>query len=294
MQTQQHEGQEQLPAIAREFQEAGNPLKMNGQGFKCGHEPVHSSNSGTCTSINVDKEAWYCHSCRQGGGIIDAVKSLKRYTHRQAVDYLVAKYGNRNFNYSDERQEAPRPLQRVLSKPEPFPLDALGALGAPALRLHAVIKAPLAICGQSVLAATTLAVQAYRDAVNDGRVIPLSQYFLTIAESGERKSAVDTEALRAHKAHEKRLHEQYEPLLLDYENDLAAFKKSRDEALKRAKTRADRKKALDDLGPPPTAPLHPMFVCEEPSYPGLIKQYLRGRPSLGLFADEGGHPYCKV
>ena len=187
-----------------------------------------------------------------------------------------------------QASEVPRPLRRIFPEPQRYPVQALGGLAAVTEKLHATIQAPFALCGQSVLAAAALAVQGYADLIIDGRVIPLSENFLTIGESGERKSAVDKEALRPHRAYEKRLVEQYETARLDYENDLAAYKKAREEALRKAKTRAAKKQALDDIGLPPTAPLLPVVLTEEPTYEGLIKLLLNRYPTVGLFADEGG------
>ena len=53
--------------------------------------------------------------------------------------------------------EPPRPLMRELPPADPYPVDALGEVLAPAARaIHDRIQAPLAICGQSVLAAATV------------------------------------------------------------------------------------------------------------------------------------------
>lgn len=187
-------------------------------------------------------------------------------------------------------EEAPRPLRRPLPDPEPFPLAALGALAAPAQLLAETIQAPVALCGQSILAAATLAVQPYRNIRIDGRVIPLSENFLTVGESGERKSAVGQEALRPHRTYEKQLHDASPAQLQDYENALAVHKKARDEILapKNKIPPNAKKRALDELGPSPEEPLLPVFITEEPTYEGLVKLLLKGQPSLGLFADEGG------
>jgi hypothetical protein len=56
--------------------------------------------------------------------------------------------------------EPPRPLVRVIPPADPFPVDALGSVLAPAARaINDRVQAPIAICGQSVLGAATLAVQ---------------------------------------------------------------------------------------------------------------------------------------
>ena len=105
---------------------------------------------------------------------------------------------------------APEPLRRALGAPAAYPLDALGiVLGGAAARIHAVVKCPAAMCGQSILAAASLAVQPHADVVIDGRREPLSLWHVTVGESGERKSAADSWALRPHREHERMLADTY-------------------------------------------------------------------------------------
>ena len=94
--------------------------------------------------------------------------------------------------------EGPLPLRRALPEPEPFPIDALGeTLGQAAEAIHDLTQAPLAVCGQSVLAAATLAVQAHADVILPmGSKRPTSCFFITVAASGERKTSCDDLALR--------------------------------------------------------------------------------------------------
>lgn len=53
------------------------------------------------------------------------------------------------------------------------------------------------MAAQSVLATTALVSQGHANAQLDGRTYPLSLYLLTVASSGNRKSAVDHLALKA-------------------------------------------------------------------------------------------------
>src|SRR5262249_30794249 len=72
---------------------------------------------------------------------------------------------------------APEPLRRTVSPPDPYPIDALSPILAGMARaLMAVVQAPDAICGQSVLAAAALTVQAHADVTMDGRTFPVSQF----------------------------------------------------------------------------------------------------------------------
>jgi hypothetical protein len=102
------------------------------------------------------------------------------------------------FENADEmKSEPPRPLMRELPPSDPFPTEALGSLLAPTARaIHDRVRAPIAICGQAVLAATTLAVQGFANVkLPMGHQKPLSCFFVSVAATGERKSAVDHEAL---------------------------------------------------------------------------------------------------
>ena len=61
---------------------------------------------------------------------------------------------------------------------------------AAARAIHDRIQAPLAICGQAVLAAATLTSQAHANIeLPTKQPRPLSSYFVTVAATGERKSA---------------------------------------------------------------------------------------------------------
>lgn len=79
----------------------------------------------------------------------------------------------------------------------PFPADALPKVLADLVwEMHRTIKAPMAICAAAVLTVMALAAQGLADVKlpSVGRV-PLSLFFLTVAESGERKSAADSIAM---------------------------------------------------------------------------------------------------
>jgi len=148
-------------------------------------------------------------------------------------------------------------------------MEALGAtLGEAAATINAIVRAPAATCGQAVLAATNLAVQGFADVRIDGRHFPLSEFFLSVAVSGDRKSAADRAALVPVDAHERELMAAYQRDFSNYENETLLWKRDRDAALKKSN---DRREALEDLPPPPNTPHYPQLTTEEPTYPGLAK-----------------------
>ena len=188
-------------------------------------------------------------------------------------------------------REPPRPLIRELPPADPFPIDALGTLlGSAATAIYERVRCPVAICGQSVIAAATLAAQAHADVqLPTGHVRPISNYFITRAETGERKTAADDEALWPVRKREKALREAYDEGLPDYENRKIAWEKAREYAVRKAKgDRGAIKSALNALGPAPMAPLVPVLTCPEPTYEGLCKLLAVGQPSVGVFSSEGG------
>jgi len=183
------------------------------------------------------------------------------------------------------------PLRRDTPPPMPFPMDALGPLLRDTAKCMAnILQCPDALAGQSVLAAATLAAQAHADVVIDGRVLPLSGYFVTVAESGERKSAVDSLALKPHEDHQRLLREQQIAEIATWKTEYAEWKRGCDDAMQANKKKGRKAiaTAMREVGEPPPEPLDPMITTGEPTYEGLVKLLARGLPTLGLFSDEGG------
>lgn len=155
--------------------------------------------------------------------------------------------------------------------------------------------APIAIPAQSALAVAALAVQGFADVETLGGTRPLSLYFLTVAQSGERKSSCDglmLAPLRQYEREQSKIHEGDMAAWTDayaiWENErdriLAEIKKGNSDKSKATATRAD----LDAHGKAPVPPVSPDRTVTEPTYEGLTRKYVQGNPSQGLFSDEGG------
>lgn len=201
----------------------------------------------------------------------------------------------------DPTETVPEPLRRPVPPSEPYPIDELGPVLKPACEsLRRVIQAPDAVCGASLLAAASLATQGLADVEIDGRRIPLSLWFVTVAESGERKSAVDSEVMRPVRAREKLLADDYKDKQWSYEAKLAEWHARKDSA------KAEMKKnkgtgladALEALGPEPPPPLTPILIAGDFTIEGLSRVLAAGMPAIGAFTDEaalvfGGHGMTK-
>ena len=146
------------------------------------------------------------------------------------------------------------------------------------------MQCPPALAAHSFLAVSALSVQAHMDVVIHGRECPSSCFFVTIAESGERKTAIDKIAMAPVIKQEEKLRDEREKKMADYNIKMAVRKKSEKAAL----SSDDPVRALEALGPVPVHPLDASLTTEEPTYEGLVKMLENGQPSVGLFSGEGG------
>jgi hypothetical protein len=189
--------------------------------------------------------------------------------------------------------EGPQPLVREIPPGAAYPVAALGPLRAAVEAVQGMTQAPVAIPAQSALAVASLAVQGFANVDTLGGPRPLSLYAMTIARSGERKSACDAPLLSALRDHER---EQARTTALDVEswkNAHALWKGDRDRILREANKakgveRTAAQADLAALGPEPTAPPTADRTVTEPTFEGLTRLFATGQPSLGLFSDEGG------
>jgi hypothetical protein len=225
----------------------------------------------------------------------DAVDWLTMYPDATAADVLalarVAPGTTTDTTAPPAFASAPEPLRRPLLAAPDYPLDALGSLlGDAARRIHAVVQAPAGLCGQSVLAAASLAVQSHADVNLSGSIEPLSLWHVSIGASGERKSAADKWALFKHYEYERAEAEAWRLAMVSHEIEMSAWKVAERIASQSNKARgADMiRKALHDLGAPPEAPLLPYLMMSEPTMEGLHKAFQLGRPGIGLFNDDAG------
>lgn len=188
--------------------------------------------------------------------------------------------------------KTPIPLNSYVKPKSDFPVDALcGPLKFATNAIIDRIQCPKALAAMSVLGTASLAVQGHADVVSPatGQAKPTSLYLLTIAESGERKTSADTEALKPATEWEKRLEAAYNQTFPHYKNRFDAWDSERTHILRnKTLTANSRIHALAALGPQPEAPLLPMLTCSEPTIEGLYNLFLKGQPSLGIFSSEGG------
>ena len=189
--------------------------------------------------------------------------------------------------------EGPQPLVRDIAPGAAYPVHALGPLRAAVEAVQGITQAPVAIPAQSALTVASLAVQGFADVETLGGPRALSLYALTIARSGERKSACDAPFIAPVRNHEREQSKAQRDDMQSWANAHALWKGERDRILADAKKGKGEKRTaaqadLEALGPEPSAPPSADRTVSEPTFEGLTKLFAIGQPSLGLFSDEGG------
>ncbi|MBL6079698.1 DUF3987 domain-containing protein [Belnapia sp. T18] len=188
---------------------------------------------------------------------------------------------------------APRdklPLFRPVPPAPEFPVAALGPLRDVAEAIQMRTQAPLAMCANSVLAAAALATQAQRDVeLPGGGRKPLTAIFVSVADSGERKTSVDKLALAPVYRIEEAWRGEHDAAMQSFVNDKEAWKEAREAAKKKSKgDRSAIRAGLDQVGSEPKPPPHPMLLVADPTPEALVLHLRDSRPWAGVFTAEGG------
>lgn len=187
----------------------------------------------------------------------------------------------------------PQPLMREVAPGAPYPVASLGLLREAVEAVQGMTQAPVAIPAASALSIASLAVQGFADVETLGGNRAVSLYMLTIAGSGERKSACDAPFMAALRDHEKAEARKHVDETANWNNAYALWKGARDHILTDARKKQGEKHTasqadLEALGRAPVAPPSADRTVTEPTFQGLTKLFAEGLPSLGLFSDEGG------
>ncbi|MFI3272480.1 MAG: YfjI family protein, partial [Pseudomonadota bacterium] len=157
-----------------------------------------------------------------------------------------------------------------------YPSHAFGPFAQAVKSLSTILQVPEAMAGASILTSLAFCAQGLANVLTrDGRVIPTSIYCLTVADSGDRKSAVDDVVSQPIMTVER---EQYTA----YQWEMQAY----EQAKKDYEQRPKKEKELFSFDR--EQPKNPAMIVENVNAEGLFRAYKEGRPSLALFSDEGG------
>ena len=179
-----------------------------------------------------------------------------------------------------------------------YPLDALpAAIRGAVEEVQQAVQAAAEMVAASALAVCSLATQSLADVSRNSALPgPCSLYFLTVAESGDRKSTVDRLMGRAVHAFQDERRDAARVTLAGHTADLAAWEAKRDATTGKMQADAKGGKPIDghraDLaqveGEKPQSPRVPRLTYEDVTSEKLGKSLAMEWPSGGIFSSEGG------
>jgi hypothetical protein len=183
--------------------------------------------------------------------------------------------------------------------PIPFPVDSLPeVVKAAVLEVQSYTQAPLSIAVASALSSLSLAAQGQVNvAIDDHMIRPVSLFFLTIAESGERKSSTDRHFQQAIKEYEQQVSAASKVLQEDFDADLSIWEMKMgvlENQLKQnmKKGKLDSTELQEELKQlrkqRPKPPRSPRLLVNDISSEALVKQ-LSTWPTAGIFSAEAGY-----
>lgn len=200
-----------------------------------------------------------------------------------------------------EHPEPPPPLP-LSAKVEPmeYPVDALPQVIRDAvLEVHRFVQSPASLIASSALSTLSLAVQPHVDVQRAEELTgPVSLYFLTIADSGERKTTVDKLFMQPIKQYESEQHaaasleiKTHKAAREAWEAELEGYKA----AIKQA-TRAGKGGDLERLKEviqlhrqkEPKEPRLPKLTLGDATSESLAHDLAHRWPSAAMISTEGG------
>jgi hypothetical protein len=161
-------------------------------------------------------------------------------------------------------------------------------LAGPIKAIATLTQAPAAIAMQSVLAVASAVTQGLADVETLQGPVPVSLYLVTIARSGERKSACDGLATCAIKDVDQERERQYRHKKREFEAKSLEFQRGLRRKPKNGfdVIEGDLTDPKVDLAPEP--PLVPTILISDVTIEGLHRRLEAGTPSVAVMSDEGG------
>ena len=184
---------------------------------------------------------------------------------------------------------------------EPYPKDCLPPLIKAAVdEVQAFVQSPYAMLASSAISAISLASQAYFDVQRANKLEgPCSSYFLTIAESGERKTTGEKFFTQSIKQFERDKAEEAKPFIKEYKAKLGAWESkcagTKDTIRAQAKDGKDtgiyERKLSELISEKPEQPRVPRLIYADVTPEALAFSLFTNWPSGGLVSAEGGQVF---
>jgi putative DNA primase/helicase len=181
----------------------------------------------------------------------------------------------------------------------PYPIEALPPVMREAVQeVQSFTRAPMALVGSAALSAMSLAFQALYNVKRDEDLTgPVSLFLLGIAESGERKSTLDTHFLQPIRDFEVKCSDDAKPAIKQYNTDMQAWEAKNRGILHKIEMAArgdgksdDNLRRLLDAhhAAKPQPPAIPRLLWGDTTPEALTRGLATEWPSGGVVSSEGG------
>ena len=196
-----------------------------------------------------------------------------------------------------EKWSEPVSFSSISDDETPYPIQALPRILQKTVSEYQKYgQQPMALVACGALANVSLACQALADVARDDYLIsPVSLYFISMASSGERKSASDNIFSRAARLWEENLRERRAPLVQAATTLHRAWKMQCDEVayqMKQAPIDSNHSSSVRKLEAlmmnEPEIPLLPSLYFEDVTGEGLAHHLAKDWPSGSIWSDEAG------
>lgn len=185
-----------------------------------------------------------------------------------------------------------------MEEPEPYPSEALpGVIGKAVAEVTAFVQCPLALTACSALAAISTVAGGHVDVRRtEGLVGPATLYLMAVAESGERKSTVDSFFKETIRQWEKEQEQLAEPDQRSFRANTKAWEGKRDgilnairDASKKGNETRDLEEKLRDLeNRKPNKPKEPRLLVSNVTCEQLAYLLCYEWPVAGMISSEAG------
>ena len=232
-----------------------------------------------------------------------ALQSGQLETWLKSLIEIPEKYQKTEEAFKTEEWQSPISLVREQEESQPYPIDDLGPIiGEAAKEFQNYGKQPLSMVGSSALATASLCCQGLADVSRDSQnTSPISLYFLSIAESGERKTSTDKAFSKSLRDWQRYKAEEIKDEVRISVAQHAAWEAERTgllTAIREAKrlSKPINGKSLDnlkneleshELGKPEMLQ-PPRLFFEDTNAEALAYFAAKGYPSFSLWSDEAG------
>lgn len=206
----------------------------------------------------------------------------------------------------EENDSLKRPWQAMLPHAvklpsKPYPVEALPPLIREAvLEVQAYTQTPMALVANSALVSLVTACQAHFDVARDDNLkAPVSLFFVTIAESGERKTTCDHFFSKILLEYQTRVAKEMAPEMNEFHAEAAAWTAKEEgikSAIKRSIAGLKSPRSIQDLQgelqqlhlTKPQKPRVPSIVRTDDTSENLAYVLTHEWPSAGIVSSEGG------